>query len=96
MIFKYHKNYLYREITPEYKIIFENKINQLRTLNGMTILYLDNNIEVDRNNLFNDAFYSIMNKSPQELKGRFRIIYKGENGLDAGGLLRYFFIYLFI
>jgi len=45
-------------------------------------------IEIDRNELFNDAFYSIMSKTPQELKKRLLIIYKGKEGIDAGGLLR--------
>jgi len=49
------------------------------------------NIEVHRNNLFNDAFISIMGKSPQELKKRLIITYIGEEGIDIGGLLRYFF-----
>ena len=49
-------------------------------------------IEIDRNNIFRDAFYGIMTKSPQELKNRLTIIYKDEEGMDAGGLLRYFII----
>jgi len=51
-------------------------------------------IEVDRNNLFNDAFNSIMCKSPQELKKRLKIKYKKEEGMDAGGLLRYLFFFI--
>jgi len=45
-------------------------------------------IEVDRNNIFKDAFNGIMNKSSQELKKKLKIIYKEEEGVDAGGLLR--------
>jgi len=48
-------------------------------------------IEINRNNLFNDAFNGIMSQSPEELKKRLRIKYIGEEGLDASGLLRYFF-----
>ncbi len=58
----------------------------------MRILNSATGIEVDRSNLFNDAISGIMNKSPQELKRRLRIIYKREEGLDAGGLLRYLFL----
>jgi len=29
-----------------------------------------------------------MNKTPQELKKRLKILYKDEEGVDAGGLLR--------
>jgi len=46
-------------------------------------------IEVDRNDLFNDAFNGIMIKSSEELKKKLRILYKEEDGVDAGGLLRY-------
>ncbi|OUM69103.1 hypothetical protein PIROE2DRAFT_2988 [Piromyces sp. E2] len=47
-------------------------------------------IEIDRNDLFNDAFNAFMNKSPEELKElkkKLKIKYKGEDGIDAGGLL---------
>ncbi len=45
-------------------------------------------IEIDRNNIFSDTFNVIMALLPQELKIKPIIIYKGEEGLDAGGLLR--------
>ncbi len=54
----------------------------------MNILDSNTFIKVDRNNLFNDAFSDIMNKSPQELKGRLGVIYKREEGIDAGGWLK--------
>ncbi len=61
----------------------------------MNVTDINTIIEVERNNLFNDAFNSIMNKFPQELKGRLKIRYSEEEGLDAGGLLRYFFFFFF-
>jgi len=82
---------LKNEITPEYKIRFESKINLLRSLKEMNYENSNTIIEVDRNNLFNDTFNSIMCKSPQELKKRLKIKYKKEEGMDAGGLLRDFF-----
>jgi len=50
--------------------LFENKIKQLRSLNEMKIMnsYTFNIIEIDRNDIFRDAFNSIMNMTPQELK----------------------------
>ena len=81
--------HFYSEAIKEYKIIFENKIKQLRSLNVMKSLDDYTLLEIDRNNLFRDAFNGIMNKSAQELKKRLIIIYKGEEGVDAGGLLRY-------
>jgi len=52
--------------------------------------FIDANIiiEINRNNLFNDALNSIMNLSPEELKKRLRINYIEEEGLDAGCFLR--------
>jgi len=89
------KNPFYSEITPEYKIRFEEKIKQLRYLDEMNLSRYSNiNIEINRNDLFNDAFYSIMNKSSQELKKKLTIKYIGEEGTDAGGLLRDFFYQL--
>ena len=60
----------YNESIQEYKILFENKIKQLRSLNEMKIMnsYTFNIIEIDRNDIFRDAFNSIMNMTPQELK----------------------------
>jgi len=52
-------------------------------------------LEIDRKNIFRDAFNEIMDKSPQELKKRLSIIYKKEEGVDAGGLLRYFLLYIY-
>jgi len=85
------KSVLKSEITPEYKIEFENKINQLRSLNDMNFKNSNLIIEVDRNDIFKDAFNGIMIKSSEELKKRLRIVFKGEDGVDAGGLLRDFF-----
>jgi len=79
------------EAIHEYKILFENKVNQLQLLNEMKIMNSFTFIEIKRNNIFNDAFNSIMSKSPQELKNKLIIIFKGEEGVDAGGLLREFF-----
>jgi len=46
-------------------------------------------VEVNRKNLFNDAFKSIMSKTPQQLKGIIIVSFIGEEGLDVGGLLKY-------
>jgi len=54
----------------------------------MKVINADTNFEIKRDELFNNAYYQIMNKSPEELKKRLRIKYIGEEGKDAGGLLR--------
>jgi len=55
----------------------------------MKIINSDTVIVVDKDALFRDAFNDIMVKSPEELRKRLKIIYKQEEGIDAGGLLRY-------
>jgi len=62
----------------------------------ITNSYSFNEIEIDRNDLFRDSFNSIMTKSPDELKKRIAIVFKGEEGVDLGGLSRYFFFYFII
>jgi hypothetical protein len=87
-------NTLKDKITPNYRINFENKVRQLRSQKNMEIGNSETQIYINRANLFNDAFDNIMNKSPIELKNRIKIIYAGETGVDAGGLLRDFFYQL--
>lgn len=63
---------------------FEN-LNEMNFSESNTFIF------VDRNSLFHDAINGIMQKTPQELKKRLRIVYNGEEGVDTGGLLRDFF-----
>eukprot|EP00833_Pecoramyces_ruminatium_P001736 jgi/Orpsp1_1/1175768/evm.model.c7180000055130.1 len=75
------------EITPEYKIIFEEKVETLRSKKDMTINSGSVEISIRRNDLFNDIYYCIMTTSVDHLKRRLRVKYIGEEGIDAGGLL---------
>jgi len=45
-------------------------------------------ISINRNNIFEDSFIEVMSKSSNKFKKILRIDYKGEKGVDAGGLLR--------
>ncbi len=45
-------------------------------------------IKINRNDIFFDAFNIIMALSPQDLKNKLVIVYKGAEGIDEGGLLR--------
>jgi len=55
----------------------------------MNINYNENlEILIDRKSLFYDTYDQIMYRSHHELKKRLCIKYIGEEGLDAGGLLR--------
>jgi len=54
----------------------------------MNLYNADFEIFINRKNLFYDTYDQIMNKNPFELKKKLHIKYKGEEGIDAGGLLR--------
>lgn len=45
-----------------------------------------------REHLFEDAFAEIMKYPPEELKKRLMITFKGEEGLDYGGVSRCAFL----
>lgn len=51
-------------------------------------------MEIDRKRIFMDTFNQVNNMSAAELKKPFNIHFKGEAGIDAGGLIRDFFIEL--
>ncbi|OUM60096.1 hypothetical protein PIROE2DRAFT_14222, partial [Piromyces sp. E2] len=81
----------HNQITPEYRIQFENKINQLRSQESMKLSFIENRIFINRSNILNASFDAIMNLSKEDLKKTLRIKYLGEEGIDVGGLLRDFF-----
>ncbi len=45
-------------------------------------------VHVRRSNVFDDSFRELNRRSPDEWKHRFYIVFEGEEGQDAGGLLR--------
>jgi len=57
-------------------------------LNDMKIIYKENKISINRNNIFGDSFNEIMQLSPYDMRKILRVRYIGEHGVDAGGLLR--------
>jgi len=79
---------LISDITPEYRIEFDEKVKKLRNHHEMHIFKANLEITIDRKNLFYDTYYQIMNKNPFELKKRLIITFKEEEGIDFGGLLR--------
>ena len=82
--------YIFRfnDITPKYRIEFDKKVKRLRGRHTMNVFNANLEFIIDRKYLFIDAYEQIMSKNPIELKNRLSIKYKGEEGLDAGGLLR--------
>ncbi|OUM60100.1 hypothetical protein PIROE2DRAFT_14226 [Piromyces sp. E2] len=81
----------HNQITPEYRIIFENKINRLRSKEQLKLSLVENKIIINRDNLLNSSFDSIINMSRDDMRKTLRVKYLGEEGVDAGGLLRDFF-----
>jgi len=80
------------EFIPEYKNVFERKVKNFKSsLSEINLNYEIDEIKIHRNKLLNDTYNYIMNKTPFQLKRRMRINFIGENGSDAGGLLRDFF-----
>ncbi|RZF32790.1 hypothetical protein LSTR_LSTR011436 [Laodelphax striatellus] len=45
-------------------------------------------VHVKRNAIFEDSFRELHRRTPDEWKNRFYIVFEGEEGQDAGGLLR--------
>lgn len=45
-------------------------------------------MHVDRRNVFADSFHVLSQKSGEELRGKLEVRFKGEEGIDAGGLTR--------
>ncbi|GAA5932597.1 uncharacterized protein JCM15063_002150 [Sporobolomyces koalae] len=54
----------------------------------------DTRIVVRRNNLFEDAFSEVMQHKSADLKKRLMITFRGEEGVDFGGVSREFFFLL--
>lgn len=51
-------------------------------------------MHVKREHVFEDSFRELHRRSHEEWKNRFYIVFEGEEGQDAGGLLREWSVYL--
>jgi len=49
-------------------------------------------LNVRREFVFEDSFHQILPRKPEELKGRLTIVFQGEDGVDAGGLTREWYL----
>ncbi|CAL1528834.1 unnamed protein product [Lymnaea stagnalis] len=49
-------------------------------------------VHVRRSHVFEDSFRELFRRTPEEWKQRFYIVFEGEEGQDAGGLLREWYI----
>ncbi|KAH7715632.1 NEDD4-like E3 ubiquitin-protein ligase WWP1 [Aphelenchoides avenae] len=73
---------------------FKFKIAQFRYLCLSNSVPNHVKITVSRNNLFEDSFQEIMRKNAVDLRRRLYIQFKGEDGLDYGGIAREWFFLL--
>eukprot|EP01012_Entosiphon_sulcatum_P054118 TRINITY_DN7464_c0_g1_i1.p1 TRINITY_DN7464_c0_g1~~TRINITY_DN7464_c0_g1_i1.p1 ORF type:complete len:3554 (-),score=564.91 TRINITY_DN7464_c0_g1_i1:189-10850(-) len=53
--------------------------------------YASCRLAVRRDQIFQDSFFALGHRSPEEMKGRLRVTFKREEGVDAGGLTREWF-----
>ncbi|XP_060518956.1 E3 ubiquitin-protein ligase Su(dx) [Cylas formicarius] len=74
-----------------YERSFKWKISQFRFLCQSNALASHIKIQVTRQTLFEDSFHAIMRLPAYELRRRLYIIFKGEEGLDYGGVSREWF-----
>lgn len=78
----------------QYERSFRWKLGQFRYLCQSNALPGHVKITVSRENLFEDSFAQIMRLQPFDLRRRLYIIFKGEEGLDYGGVAREWFFHL--
>ncbi|XP_019868431.1 E3 ubiquitin-protein ligase Su(dx) [Aethina tumida] len=74
-----------------YERSFKWKISQFRFLCQSNAVPSHMKIQVSRQTLFEDSFHTIMRLPAYELRRRIYIIFKGEEGLDYGGVSREWF-----
>lgn len=74
-----------------YERSFRWKLGQFRYLCHSNALPSHIKISVSRQTLFEDSFNQIMRLQPYELRRRLYIIFRGEEGLDYGGVAREWF-----
>lgn len=74
-----------------YERSFKWKLGEFRYLCQSNSLPNHVKIVVTRNNIFEDSFSQILNLQPYDLRRRLYITFKGEEGLDYGGVAREWF-----
>merc|ERR1719319_1066082 len=75
----------------QYERSFRWKLSQFRYLCQSNALPSHIKLSVSRQSLFEDSFHQIMRLPAYELRRRLYIIFRGEEGLDYGGVAREWF-----
>lgn len=76
-------------VPMSYERSFRWKICQFRYLCQSNALPSHIKLTVSRTTLFEDSYHQIMRHPAYELRRRLYIIFRGEEGLDYGGVARY-------
>ena len=77
-------------VPVQYERSFRWKLSQFRYLCQSNALPSHIKLSVTRQTLFEDSFHQLMRLPAFELRRRLYIIFRGEEGLDYGGVARYF------
>ena len=79
-------------------LFFDNKrtffFNQLQRKNGNTRSRRGIHIQVRRGQIFEDSFHQLRDRSKEDMRGRLQVSFHGEEGVDAGGLTREWYLTL--
>merc|ERR1719264_944974 len=81
-------------VPAQYERSFRWKLSQFRYLCQSNALPSHIKLSVSRQSLFEDSFHQIMRLPAYELRRRLYIIFRGEEGLDYGGVAREWFFLL--
>ena len=76
-------------VPVQYERSFRWKLSQFRYLCTSNALPSHIKLSVSRPTLFEDSFHQLMRLPAFELRRRLYIIFRGEEGLDYGGVARY-------
>ena len=81
-------------VTPNYQRSFPHKIRQFRYLCSINATNGQLKFTIRRDHLFTDSHAHIMQCQSIELRRRLYLSFKGEEGLDYGGVAREWFFRL--
>lgn len=76
-------------VPKAYERSFRWKLSQFRYLCQNNVLPSHIKINAGRQTLFEDSYHQVMRLPPYELRRRLYVTFKGEEGLDYGGVSRY-------
>lgn len=82
------------QTTPNYQRSFSHKVRQFRYLRSTNSTAGQLKLTIRRDQLFHDSFTHIMQCQSSELRRRLYLSFKGEEGLDYGGVAREWFFRL--